>query len=100
MMTVQVHPWNVTHLVHTAHLSVRENHIEEFRERVSRHAEVTRAEPGCLAFDVYQSTQVPSVFFLFEIYRDGRSLEAHRDSAHFLAFRRDVDGWVIGRQWW
>jgi len=100
MMTIRTQPWDAANLVHTAHLTVQENQAEEFREKVSHHAEATRAEPGCLAFDVYQSTQWPGVFFLFEVYRDSRSLDAHRGSPHFLEFRQDVDGWVIGRQWW
>ena len=92
--------WHPTNLTHTAHLTIQADHIDEFRERVSRHARLTRAEPGCLVFDVYQGTEAPGVFFLFEIYRDQHSLQAHRDSAHFLAFRQDVDGWVVGREWW
>jgi len=87
-------------LTHTAHLTVHEERIEAFRERVRRHAETSRAEPGCLTFDFYQDTEAPGAFLLFEVYRDKAALEAHRASAHFLAFRRDVDHWVISRQWW
>ena len=99
-MSMRERLWDSTHLVHTAHLSVHENCIEKFSERVKRHARVARTEPGCLAFDVYQSSDAPNDFLLFEVYRDTGSLESHRRSAHFAAFRHDVDEWVIGRQWW
>ena len=99
-MTPSARTYDAANLIHTAHLNVHEDHIEEFRERLNQHAQATRAEPGCIAFDVYQSTDLPSVFFLFEIYRDVQSLQAHRNSFDFLTFREDVDGWIVGRQWW
>ena len=87
-------------VVHTAHLRVEERHVDAFRQRIVRHAEATRAEPGCTVFDVRQCCDAPGLFFLFEVYRDRDALDAHRNSAHFAAFRRDVDGWVVDRQWW
>lgn len=87
-------------VTHTAHLTVDEKYIEQFRERVRRHAEISRAESGCIAFDVYRSTETPGEFMLFELYRDTIALETHRASAHFLAFRRDVVDWVVSRRWW
>lgn len=90
----------VGNCIHTAHLTVQSDHVEAFRESAGRHAEVSRGEPGCLGFDVYQSEASASLFFFFEIYRDLEALDAHRKSAHFLAFRQAVDGWVTGRRWW
>ena len=40
-------------IFHTAHLKVRENIVEQFRDRVLRHARISReAEPGCHRFDI------------------------------------------------
>ena len=86
--------------VHTAHLVVHGQHVAAFRRRVLDHATTSRQEVGCLRFDVYQEAKQPTTFLLFEVYRDAASLEAHRTSAHFAAFRRDVDGWVAERHWW
>lgn len=87
-------------LVHTAHVSVLEQHVDAFRQRLLAHAEQSREETGCLRFDVYEEASRPRLFLLFEIYRDAASLDAHRASAHFAAFRRDVDAWVTERHWW
>lgn len=87
-------------VVHTAHLIVREEAVEAFRERLARHAATSRDEPGCLRFDVYQSTETAGLFWLHETYADAAALEAHRASPHFQAFRADVDGWVTDRDWW
>lgn len=41
------------------------------------------AEPGCLAYEVYQSVDVPRSILLVERYRDQAALEAHKQSAHY-----------------
>jgi quinol monooxygenase YgiN len=97
---VRSNPQREGAIIHTAQLVVHEEHLAAFRRRLLSHAATSREEPGCLRFDVYQETSRPAMFLLFEIYRDAAALEAHRGSAHFADFRRDVDGWVADRQWW
>jgi len=41
------------------------------------------AEPGCLAYEVYQSVDVPRSILLVERYRDQAALDAHKQSAHY-----------------
>jgi quinol monooxygenase YgiN len=43
----------------------------------------TRAEAGCLRYEVFRASETPRTFFLFEQYRDEAALEAHRESAYF-----------------
>ena len=44
--------------------------LDEFRQRLLRHAQTTlAAEPGCERFDVNQSQDDPTLFFLFEVYK-------------------------------
>ena len=88
-------------LLHTAHLKVRDDAIEPFRARLTRHAAISlEREEGCLRFDFFQGREDPSLFLLIEIYADDAALEAHRKSPHYLAFREDVRDWVVDRKWW
>ena len=88
-------------VLHTAHLRVRNDVVDVFRERLLRHARTTRgAEHGCHRFDVHQDTRDPTLFLLIETYADEAALEAHRSSAHYLQFREDVKDWVLERTWW
>jgi (4S)-4-hydroxy-5-phosphonooxypentane-2,3-dione isomerase len=88
-------------ILHTAHLRVREDAIEPFRARLLRHARTSvEQEAGCRRFDVHQEQNDPALFFLVEVYRDQVALDAHRASAHYLAFREDTKDWVIERRWW
>jgi quinol monooxygenase YgiN len=48
------------------------------------------AEPGCLAYEVYQHVGTPGSLLLLERYRDAAALEAHKQSDHYQAL-------VVGR---
>jgi quinol monooxygenase YgiN len=50
----------------------------------------TRAEPGCERYDLYRKQGDGDTFHLFERYRDGEALDAHRASDHYLEYRRRV----------
>lgn len=45
-------------------------------------------EPGCLAFVVGRDVDHSDEFHVYELYRDHKALEEHRESAHFLEWRR------------
>lgn len=88
-------------IFHTAHLRVREDIVDAFRDRLLRHARNTRdAEAGCHRFDVHQEAGNPALFLLIEIYSDESAFELHRNSPHYLQFREDVKDWVVDRKWW
>lgn len=48
------------------------------------------AEPGCLGYEVFLSSDAPRTVLLLEHYRDADALEAHKQSAHYQAL-------VVGR---
>jgi quinol monooxygenase YgiN len=43
----------------------------------------SRAEPGCLAFDLHHSADQPGDFFLHEIWSSEAALADHRQTPHF-----------------
>jgi quinol monooxygenase YgiN len=46
----------------------------------------TRAEPGCLRYEVLRSIEDPRRFLLIESYKDDAALQAHADSDHFKRY--------------
>jgi quinol monooxygenase YgiN len=88
-------------ILHTAHLRVRLDIVDNFLARLLRHAAISLdREPGCHRFDIQQECNDPTLFLLVEEYADEAALQAHRDSPHYQAFRNDVQDWVVERQWW
>ena len=59
---------------------------EELGRRMTALLSPTRAEPGCLLYDLYQSTEDPSVWVLIERWRDATDLDAHVQTPHMQAF--------------
>ena len=87
--------------IHTAHLTVKPDCIDRFKVRLALHARTSvAAEPGCLVFRPHQDRKDPTRFLLYEVYADEAALEVHRESPHYKQFRRDVEDWVVGREWW
>ena len=43
-------------------------------------AEASRAEPGCIGYEIYENSRESSIF---ETWRDAASLEAHQQTEHF-----------------
>jgi quinol monooxygenase YgiN/quercetin dioxygenase-like cupin family protein len=62
----------------------------------------TRAEPGALRYDLYQSVVRPSDFMRFEVWRNPEALELHKASAHLKASfeRRKDQGWLTDITLW
>ncbi len=77
------------HILHVQ-VHVRPESIDAFREATLKNAQGSRAEPGVLRFDVLQDTKEPARFVLVEVYRDTAAHAAHRETAHYLAWRDAV----------
>lgn len=64
-----------------------EREVEEILRWMVGH---TRAEPGCDRYDLYRRKADEVSFHLFERYRDGDALEAHRATEHYIEYRRKI----------
>jgi len=76
------------------YVHVKPENVEQFIEvmRVN-HAGSVR-EPGNLRFDVLQSADDPSRFVIYEAYQDEESARAHKETAHYAAFRDAAADWM------
>jgi len=75
------------HIVLVVGLRARPNLDKEVRELLIGMREPTRAESGCLRFDLHQSKVDTGLFFVYQIWQDEAALEAHMQCAHTLKFR-------------
>lgn len=56
------------------------------RDALAQLAPLSRQEPGNLGYTVYQQESEPTVFRIFELYRDQDAVEAHASSEHFATW--------------
>ena len=81
-------------LVYTVEVLVKQGFEEAFVEATGENHEATRKEPGNIRFDLSQHQDEAGRFFLYEVYRDKKAVEAHKKTAHYLKWRETVAPWM------
>ena len=59
------------------------NDVAEIQSLLSKQGRLSRAEPGCLRFEVYHSQSNSNVFLLNEHWADQTAVDAHRKAAAY-----------------
>ena len=73
------------------HVHVNPDRVDDFIDLIRTNHEASVRETGNFRFDVLQSVDDPTRFVLHEWYVDEASAMAHRETAHYLAFRQAVE---------
>lgn len=77
-------------LVVHVYVQVQPECVEAFKEATLANARASRQEPGVARFDVVQQTDDPTRFVLVEVYRTPAAPAAHKETAHYAAWRDAV----------
>ncbi len=76
----------MTDLVVLVDFGLKAGQRTAFRRLVDANARASAAEPGCRRFDVLEPEGEPDRILLYEIYADRAALDAHLETAHYVAF--------------
>ncbi len=74
----------------TVNVFVKPEAVDSFVEATRDNARGSRQEAGCLRFDVLQSEDDPTRFFLYEVYRSKEAFGAHQTTEHYRRWRATV----------
>jgi quinol monooxygenase YgiN len=80
--------------------------IEGMEEALEAHllslSAPTRAEPGCVTYDLYRSTVKKTDFLRFEVWKSLEALETHKETPHIRESfaRRQREGWTTEITLW
>jgi (4S)-4-hydroxy-5-phosphonooxypentane-2,3-dione isomerase len=77
-------------LVVHVHVHVKPEHVEAFKAATLANARASLREPGIARFDVMQQADDANRFVLVEAYRDAAAPIAHKETAHYAAWRDAV----------
>lgn len=72
------------------HVRVRPEHPDAFIAATRANHEASVSEPGNRRFDVLQAPDDPTRFLLYEAYASAADAAAHKETAHYLAWRAAV----------
>ncbi len=77
-------------IVTTVMVQVKPEHIKGFIDATIKNHEESIKEPGNRRFDILQSDDDPASFLLYEAYDSEDAARAHKNTAHYLAWRDTV----------
>ncbi len=87
-----------------AHVDIAGNAAQaEAPSMLRKLAETSRAEPGCLRFDVLQHVMRANHYTIIEVWQDQKSIDAHRAAAHTKEFReliQPMSGSPLDERWY
>jgi autoinducer 2-degrading protein len=81
--------------VTVVHIQVKPERVADFIVAIRKNHECSVEEPGNLRFDILQSVDDPTRFVTYMGYSDEASATAHRETAHYMAFRDTVAEWMV-----
>lgn len=73
---------------------VKPEKIKDFKEATLENARNTRKEPGNVRFDVLQTENDLSQFFLYEVYKSVEGFQSHQKTGHYLKWKETVSDWM------
>ena len=69
-------------------------HVQDVEREMQTMVRSSRQEEGCSVYDLLRDVQDGQVrFHVQERYRDMAAVQAHRDSAHYRAYRARAGDW-------
>jgi (4S)-4-hydroxy-5-phosphonooxypentane-2,3-dione isomerase len=80
-------------IVHV-HVRVKPECVDAFKAATIENARNSVKEPGIARFDVIQQNDDPARFVLVEVYRSVEATAAHKETAHYAAWRDRVEPWL------
>src|SRR4051794_14210720 len=72
------------------HCKVKPDAVKDFRAATIENARASREEAGVARFDVVEQIDDPTCFVLIEVYRTEDAPAAHKETAHYKAWRDAV----------
>ena len=80
-------------IVHVS-VQVKPGHETDFEQATLANARESVREPGIARFDVVRQADDPTKFVLVEAYRTDDAPAAHKETAHYKAWRDAVEPWM------
>jgi quinol monooxygenase YgiN len=78
----------------TARLKVKAGLEPEVKKELMALVPLSRADAGCLGYDLYQSAEDPAGFLFYENWQSREHLDAHLQTPHLRSFLARVNQWV------
>lgn len=79
-----------------ARIEAKPDQVELVKSELLKVIEPTRAEAGCLQYDLHQDNDNPTVFLFFENWENRELWQDHMNSAHLAAYKAAAGEALVG----
>lgn len=86
----------MSNLTIVAHITAKSDKIEFVRTELVKLVDITRAEEGCLQYDLHQDNDSPAHFMFYENWQTRDLWQKHMNSRHLKDYLAATDGSVEG----
>ncbi|GLO62442.1 antibiotic biosynthesis monooxygenase [Vibrio sp. MACH09] len=84
----------MTALTIVANIIANEDKVEFVKAELLKLIDITRAEKGCITYDLHQNNENPAHFVFYENWESRELLQAHLESAHIAKYVAATEGLV------
>ena len=70
---------------------------EKLKELLEAMVEPSKAEEGCLNYNIYQYKQNPKKFMAVETWADDYRLDGHKNSAHYRIYKASYEPFIVDK---
>ncbi|MEM9029761.1 MAG: putative quinol monooxygenase [Pseudomonadota bacterium] len=77
-----------------AHIHAKADKVELVKAELERLIAITRAEEGCLQYDLHQDNDDPAHFLFYENWESRDLWQAHMNAPHLAAYMAATEGAV------
>ena len=56
---------------------------------------LTRAEPGCISYELHQDNDIPAHFIFVECWESRALWQAHKNAPHLVSYMKATEGAVV-----
>ncbi|MDO8454301.1 MAG: putative quinol monooxygenase [Sulfurimonas sp.] len=69
--------------------------IEMMKELLSAMVAPSKAEDGCIFYEIFQYENKPQKFMAYESWRDEKALDGHKASAHYAVYKSSYEPYCL-----
>ena len=69
----------------------KDENIEELKALLETMVDASRAEKGCLLYNIYQMVDDPKTFVVIETWENDEALKGHQHSEHYKHYKANFE---------
>lgn len=85
----------MSQLTIVAHIQAHPDHVDLLKAALEKLIAPTRAEQGCLQYDLHQDSSDPAHFMFYENWTSRALWQTHMGAPHVAAHRAATEGMVL-----